>query len=222
MRNYYITPIKNYPDNGKHLECHIPLPFDIKRGEDGYYYRDHKGVERKYNLYKDDRKIDDRWIVHIDGDALGVTESLIRIFHIMVDKDLDKIVDYCLDIYERSLKLEQERLKRIKLDFGIAPVQKRIKVVGVIALNTEDFLQWKLAKKHRPTRKARNTQRDYTYRGKRYICFTRKTHCCGCTLDEIVETQRAYMNPEYNEIWESARPALITKTYGKEEAETGV
>lgn len=114
MRNYYITVIDNYPDNDKHLECHIPLPFQIRKGEDGYYYFDRKRVEHKYNIFKSEDKIDDRWIVHIDGDAPGANESLEKIFNIMVSKDLDKIVDYCFDVYEKSLQMELKRLAKIK------------------------------------------------------------------------------------------------------------
>lgn len=114
MRKYDITVIENYPDDGNHLECFIPLPFQIRRGEDGYYYYDKRGVERKYNLFKSENKIDDRWIAHIDGDAPGANRSLREIFHIIVDKDLDKVVDYCIATYEKSLKLELKKLERFK------------------------------------------------------------------------------------------------------------
>lgn len=113
MRNYHITVIENYPDNGKHLECHIPLPFMIRKGEDGYYYR-RKGKEYKYNLFKGD-KIDDRWIVHLDGRGChNISPSLERIFEIQVGKDLDKIVDYCFKIYRKSLNMEFDRLVEIE------------------------------------------------------------------------------------------------------------
>lgn len=112
MRNYCIDTIENYPDDGKHLECSIDLPFQIRKGEDGYYYKK-KGKEYKYNLFKGN-KIDDRWICWIDRDELGVTPSLVKIFEIQVGKDLDKIVDYCYSIYEKSLQLELKRLAIIK------------------------------------------------------------------------------------------------------------
>jgi hypothetical protein len=113
---YHIETIKNYPDNGKHLECFIDLPFQIRKGEDGYYYNDSRGVERKYNMLKGDG-IDKRWIVHIDGDKPGNNPSLERIFNIMVNKDLDKIIAYCIKVYEKSLNLEMQKLNLIKTEF---------------------------------------------------------------------------------------------------------
>ena len=120
MRNYNIKPIKNYPDNGKHLECKIDLPFLIRRGEDGYIYTDKNGVEKLYGMEKKKdgsyiHKTDSRWIVHIDGNGngKGINKCLEGIFEIMVNKDLDKIVDYCFKIYEKSLKLELLRLESL-------------------------------------------------------------------------------------------------------------
>jgi len=124
MRNYNIVPIKNYPDDGNHLECKIELPFMIRKGEDGYFYKDKKGLEKAYGYMKKkdgtyDYKIDNRWIVHIDGDRWGINQSLKMIFEIQVNKDLDKIVDYCFKIYEKSLKLELKRFKKLKADYVI-------------------------------------------------------------------------------------------------------
>ena len=117
MRNYYIDTIANYPDDGKHQECFIDLPFQIRKGEDGYYYKK-KGKEYKYNMFKSENKIDDRWICWIDSDKDGVTPSLVQIFEIQVNKDLDKVVDYCYDIYEKSLKLELKRLEKLRKELN--------------------------------------------------------------------------------------------------------
>ena len=120
MRNYKLKTIHQYPDNGKHLECFIALPFQIRKGEDGYWYNNKKGKECTYNIYMDKNKnridctkTDERWIVHLDS-SYGSNRSLFDIFEIKVNKDLDKIVDYCLKIYEKSLKLELKRLKELK------------------------------------------------------------------------------------------------------------
>jgi hypothetical protein len=113
---YYIETIKNYPNNGKHLECHIDLPFQIRRGEDGYFYRDGNGVERKYNMFKGD-KIDERWIVHINGNKPGYNQSLEKIFNIMVSKNLDRIISYCIKVYKSSLDLELQRVNLIRTEF---------------------------------------------------------------------------------------------------------
>ena len=104
-----IKTLKDYPDNGKHQECNIGLPFLIRKGEDGYYYTDAKGKERKYNLFKSEDKVDDRWIVHLTE---GANESLKEIFKIKVNKDLNKIVKYCREIYCKSLKLEIKKMNK--------------------------------------------------------------------------------------------------------------
>lgn len=109
MKQYTITTIRNYPDNGKHQECHIELPFDIRKGEDGYHYKNKKGIELKYNLYKSKNITEKRWIVHL---ARQTNESLERIFEVKTNKDLDKIIKYCVKIYEKSLKMEMKRLKK--------------------------------------------------------------------------------------------------------------
>ena len=62
----------------------------------------------------------------IDGHKRGynqINPSLERIFYIMVDKDLDKIVDYCVEVYEKSLELEKKRLQEIRKELGM-PISK--------------------------------------------------------------------------------------------------
>lgn len=207
-KTYDITVIENYPDDGNHLECNLPLPFDVKRGEDGYYYRDKKGVERAYNLKNinnDKRKTDDRWIVHLDTGRLhGINPSLERIFNIMVDKDLDKIVDYCFDIYEKGLEMEKKRLEKLRKEFGVIKKPKEIKVVGVISYTIEDFQIWKNLKRHKPNRKFKDTTREYTFRNVRYICLSQPEHVCGHTFDKVVETTAGNINKSYDYIKSSA------------------
>lgn len=106
---YHIKTIKNYPDDGNHQECHIDYPFFIRKGADGYYYRNKKGKELKYNLNKDYRRIDKRWIVHLKEKA---NSSLCEIFEIKAHKDLDVIIKYCEKIYLKSLKMEIKRLQK--------------------------------------------------------------------------------------------------------------
>jgi len=103
-----IFTIPNYPDNGKHQECEIGLPFEIRKGEDGYFWTDKKGKEKSYNIFKGD-KIDNRWIVHLTEDA---NKSLLKIFEIKMNKDLDKIIEYCVNLYIRSLKMEILRITK--------------------------------------------------------------------------------------------------------------
>lgn len=109
MEQYTIETIKDYPDNGKHLECNLNLPFQIRKGEDGYCYRNKKGIEITYNIYKSETKIDERWICHL---IAGSNESLETIFEIKASKDLDVIIKYCVDTYKKSLELEITRIKK--------------------------------------------------------------------------------------------------------------
>lgn len=215
MRNtYFITTIRNYPDDGRHLECHLPLPFDIKRGEDGYYYHDKRGKECKYNLFKSEGKVDDRWIVHLDkteNAVDGINPSLERIFHIMVDKDLDKIVDYCFEVYEKSLEMEKKRLEKLRKELGIEKKPKPQKTIGVIAYNLADFKLWSITKKHKP-KGTKNTERVYTFKGVRYVGLTHPDHACGYTFDKILETgSMATLNRLYHSIVSLAEISLKTQ-----------
>ena len=111
MKPYTIITIRNYPENGKHQECLIDMPFQIRKGEDGYQYRDKSGNQKEYNLYKNEDKIDERWICHLTEDA---NDFLHNIFEVKCNKDLDIIIKYCLEMYEKSLELEINRLKEMK------------------------------------------------------------------------------------------------------------
>lgn len=108
---YSIYPIPRYPDDGNHVECWVDVPFDfpfeVRKGEDIYWYKDRKGKEKVYNGFK--KKIDDRWIVNLREDEAN--PSLIEIFDIKVSKDLNKILKYCVGIYKKSLVMEQYRIQ---------------------------------------------------------------------------------------------------------------
>lgn len=99
--------IKSYPDTGEHIECWINLPFLIRKGEDPFHYTI-KGKQHLYNSYK--TKVDDRWIVRVK--IVLANPSLIDIFEIKVDKNLDKIIGYCVKVYKKSLEMEIERMKK--------------------------------------------------------------------------------------------------------------
>lgn len=105
----FTMPIDNYPDDGNHLECVLDLPFEIRKGENGYIWLDKNGVEHKYNMYKTDYWIENRWIVHLRKDA---NDSLNEIFEVRMNKDLNKIVRYCVKLYLKSLEMEKERVQR--------------------------------------------------------------------------------------------------------------
>ena len=107
--NQLIYTIEDYPDDGNHQECYIDFPFQIRKGEDGYVYRNKKGKELKYNIYKNSSRIDKRWICHLKE---GANKSLQEIFEIKANKNLDVIIKYCMRKYKQSLKLEINRIEK--------------------------------------------------------------------------------------------------------------
>ena len=112
---YTITTIKNYPDNGEHQQCNLPMPFEIRKGEDGYYYKDKKGEEKAYNLHPATKagkwKPTKKWICHLKPEA---NESLKSIFATKESLKLDTLVEYCTKLYVKSLAME---IKRINKEF---------------------------------------------------------------------------------------------------------
>jgi len=84
------------------------------------------------------------------------------------------------------------------------------KVVGVVAYGIDDFIDWRIEKKHKPSKKSgvRNTHRDYVYRNKRYYCVSQPTHACGMAFDEIVVTNKAHLRKDYDKLMESIVPTL--------------
>jgi len=103
MRKSIFT-IPNYPNDGNHQECDIGLPFEIRKGQDGYFWNDKKGKEHSYNM---GYKVDKRWIVHL---TKGANKSLVKIFEIKTSESLDKIINYCVALYKKSLSMEIKRL----------------------------------------------------------------------------------------------------------------
>ena len=104
--DFTIETLINYPDNGKHQFIKCDYPFNISKGHDGFFYTDHTGLEKKYNMSKGN-KIDDRWILFLKKKA---SPSLKKIFKIKVNKDLGKVLEYCEKMYISSLKMEIKRL----------------------------------------------------------------------------------------------------------------
>ena len=91
----------NYPDDGNHLICELDgLPFDIRKGEDRYYWTAEDGTECAYD--------GDRWIVWLTD---GASESLTQLFEVKIDTELSSIIHYCVNIYVESLHMEIERTK---------------------------------------------------------------------------------------------------------------
>ena len=110
LLDYNITTIEHYPDDGNHQQCNVDEPFCIRKGEDGYTYKDKNGISKEYNLrYTKTGKfiLSKNWICHLTE---GASESLQEIFNIRENRNLDVILKYCTKLYIRSLKLEIERI----------------------------------------------------------------------------------------------------------------
>ena len=84
------------------------------------------------------------------------------------------------------------------------------KTIGVVAFGIDDFIDWRIAKKHKPSKKVgvKNNNREYTYRNNRYYCMSKQNHCCGLMFDKIIETDRAHQNKDYDKIMLSILPTL--------------
>lgn len=81
-----------------------------------------------------------------------------------------------------------------------------MKTIGVIAKTIKDFQEWKIEQDHKST--IGSSSRIYIHNNIKYICMSKKYHCIGYNLDELIETSNAKNNPEYNEILKFAAPCL--------------
>jgi len=106
---YIIRTIKNYPDDGKHQEViaitPFDFPFEIRKGEDSYWYNDKEGVQHCYNGGENTTEL---WIVNLREDEAN--KSLRDIFEIKVMRDVDKLIAHCLRLCKRSIPMEIKRL----------------------------------------------------------------------------------------------------------------
>lgn len=102
---YEIKTMKNYPEDGKHQEVVWDLPFEIRRGEDGYWYTV-DGKERTYNMGKTTTS---KWIVNLKSNA---SDSLKKIFKIRTALEYEKLIEYCIPLYKQSLQMEIVRLNK--------------------------------------------------------------------------------------------------------------
>ena len=103
-----IGNLKNYPQDGNHLECYTSLPFNITKGQNGFYYMDSKGNEKTYNKYKSDEVIEKRWIAELKPNP---NKELEKLFFIKCSTNLDLVIDYCTKIYIKSLELQLKNIR---------------------------------------------------------------------------------------------------------------
>jgi hypothetical protein len=91
------------------------------------------------------------------------------------------------------------------------------KVVGVVAWTIADFQNWRVLNGHHSKQGEENTLRTYECKNTRYVCLTKPEYCCGWSFDEIVETDNAKKNDDYQEIIEHTN--VFSKDYKKKGAE---
>ena len=125
---------------------------------------------------------------------------------------------YCFYPYKETiwnadcLNSVNEVIKELMITKQIFDRAKRnYKNVGVISFNLEDFQNWKKEQKPEHNIRMGATNRIYIYRGKRYICITEINNAHGYSFDEIVETTRAFANPDYEEIVKMIKVQLVEK-----------
>ena len=83
------------------------------------------------------------------------------------------------------------------------------KTIGVVCRDMNDFLMWSRKKKHKRT--ANGTRNRYVHGTTTYVGFSRPEHTCGYSLDKIVETDQAHLNPNYNVMIRDIRVCLRAK-----------
>jgi len=91
MKNYKVTPLKNYPENGKHLEIlekESGTPYEITFGHDDFYWYDN-GKEYKTSPHF--------WYVWIEDIGKGF-------------KTADKAVAYARSQYKKHLQSELKKV----------------------------------------------------------------------------------------------------------------
>jgi hypothetical protein len=90
-------------------------------------------------------------------------------------------------------------------------VQKSSIFIAVIAMNIEDFLNWKKENNHIPVGKNKfHTQKRYTIGNTSYICIVKPQDCRGWAFNEIIETSNASLNSNYTTIIECIKHCLKT------------
>jgi len=102
---YEIKNLKDYPNDGNHQEVVWDLPFEIRKGEDGYWFTV-DGKERIYNMGKTPTS---KWIVNLKPNA---SDSLKKIFKIRLSFEYEKLIEYCIPLYKQSLQMEIKRLTK--------------------------------------------------------------------------------------------------------------
>lgn len=101
-----VGNIKNYPDDGDHMECtFLDIDIDIRRGVDSFTYFDENMERKVYNESGDGSK---RWVCTLHNRK---NISLNSIFVVKEFDSLDDAIEYSYDMYMKSLSMEIDRIK---------------------------------------------------------------------------------------------------------------
>lgn len=82
---------------------------------------------------------------------------------------------------------------------------KRKKTIAVVAHTVNDFLDWKRRRNHI---KYSGTKRKYTRGNSTYVCITKPCDVRGYTIDKVIETEQAYLNPKIVDIMTVIQPNI--------------
>ena len=99
---YDIMPIKNYPDNGDHVEVVFKhyYPLRITKGEDQWFFKDTKGIQRKNNV-----KLFVVYSYTISGEDFD--------FQIKQFLDVDNAILYAINQYKKYLKVKIKQTREV-------------------------------------------------------------------------------------------------------------
>jgi len=86
--------------------------------------------------------------------------------------------------------------------------KKRKQTIAVVAHTVNDFLDWKRKRNHF---KYSGTKRRYTRGNTEYVCMTVPHHAHGYSIDKVIETQQAYLNPKIGDIMQVLNVCMRSK-----------
>lgn len=84
------------------------------------------------------------------------------------------------------------------------------KTVAVVAHTINDFLDWKRKKRYKDTSGVYTTKRIFNKGNNRYVCVTQPHHVHGFSIDKVIETEQAYLNPKLYDIMNMISCCLIS------------
>lgn len=130
-----------------------------------------------------------------------------------IQRKIDETLNFIKDNKEYLTKEHKDKLEEIKYNMEeelLPEIEKLVKnknlnllnidkrTVVVISFSLEDFKLWKNNSKLKPD--GLDRQRRFVVGNTTYYCVFRVNDLCSITVDEIIETERAKENKEYEQI----------------------